>query len=73
MSLNINKEDSMILNECLEALAIVIEYNMKDFPVHQHAIRVGEGCVLIGQKMGLSPDVLQKMYYGKRIGSHLKY
>lgn len=56
-------DKNMLLNECLEALALVIEYDMKDYPTHQHAIRVGEGCVLIGEKMGLDADTLQKMYY----------
>jgi HD-GYP domain-containing protein (c-di-GMP phosphodiesterase class II) len=53
----------MLLNQCLEALGLVLEFNMKDFPTHQHAIRVGEGCVLIGEKLGLPPRTLQKMYY----------
>ena len=56
-------EGNMILNECLEALALVLEFNQKDYPVHQHAIRVGEGCVLIGEKIGLNPQSIQRMYY----------
>lgn len=52
-----------ILNESLQALAHVLEFNTKDYPAHQHAIRVGEGCVLIGDKMGLKPSTLQRLYY----------
>jgi len=55
--------DTMIINECLEALALVLEFNTKDFPDHQHGRRVGEGCVLIGEKVGLPPEALQRMYY----------
>ncbi len=54
---------STVLNECLEAMAVVLEYDIKDYPSHQHAVRVGEGCVLIGDKIGLAPDKLQKLYY----------
>ncbi|MCP4217482.1 MAG: HD domain-containing protein [bacterium] len=53
----------MLLNQTLEALALVLEFNMKDHPSHQHAIRVGEGCVLIGEKMGLDAHSLQQIYY----------
>jgi len=56
-------DNSMLLNECLESLALVLEYDLKDFPSHQHAIRVGEGCVLIGKKVGLDAVTLQRMYY----------
>jgi putative nucleotidyltransferase with HDIG domain len=56
--------NNMIINECLEALALVLEYNNRDFPDHQHGRRVGEGCVLIGEKLGLPPKKLQQMYYG---------
>ena len=58
-----NIDRSMLINECLEALALVLEYDMNDNTTHQHAIRVGEGCVLIGHKLGLPPATLQKMYY----------
>jgi len=59
-----NQNDkSLILNECLESLALVLEYDMQDFPTHQHAIRVGEGCVLIAEKMKFPPDTIQKMYF----------
>ncbi len=54
---------SMVLNECLEALGLVLEYNLKDYPLHQHAIRVGEGCVLLGVKMGVDPKILQHLYF----------
>jgi len=57
-------DNSMIINECLEALALVLEYNNRDFPDHQHGRRVGEGCVLIGEKLGLPQKKLQQMYYG---------
>jgi len=56
-------DGTMLLNQCLEALGLVLEFNTKDFLSHQHAIRVGEGCVLIGEKLGLESRVLQKMYY----------
>ncbi len=63
---NIQKA-SLILNESLEALGMILEYNLNDFPSHQHAIRVGEGCVLIGDKMGLKPDLIQRLYYAGMI------
>ncbi len=56
-------DKSMLLNECMESLALVIEFDMKDYPTHQHSIRVGEGSVLIGEKLGLEPSILQRMYY----------
>jgi len=58
---NINR--NMILNECLEALGLVLEYDLNDFHTHQHATRVGEGCVLIGDRIGLDSKNIQKMYY----------
>lgn len=60
---NARIDGTMLLNQCLEALGLVLEFNTKDFLSHQHAIRVAEGCVLIGEKLGLGPRVLQKMYY----------
>lgn len=54
---------TMILNQCLEALGLVLEYDLHDYHTHQHAIRVGEGCVLAGARMGIEPARLQKMYY----------
>lgn len=56
-------EADKILNESLQALAHVLEFNTKDYPAHQHAVRVGEGCVLVGDKMGLKPGTLQRLYY----------
>ncbi len=53
----------MIINECLEALALVLEFDTRDFPDHQHGRRVGEGCVLIGEKLGLDAATLQRLYY----------
>ena len=60
-----DKENSrtMILNQCLEALGLVLEYDLNDYHTHQHALRVGEGCVLAGERMGLDRARLQKMYY----------
>jgi HD-GYP domain-containing protein (c-di-GMP phosphodiesterase class II) len=54
---------SQVLYECLEALGLVLEYNLKDHPLHQHAIRVGEGCVLIGDKLGFDQKKLQRIYF----------
>ncbi len=59
-----NKVDrSMLMNQCLEALALALEYDMKDYHAHQHAVRVGEGCGLLAKKMGLSDDTIQQLYY----------
>ncbi|MBM4054892.1 MAG: HD domain-containing protein [Planctomycetes bacterium] len=63
MSSNAPVDKSMVINESLEALALVLEYNNRDFPDHQHGRRVGEGCALIGEKLGLPPRKLQQMYY----------
>jgi len=46
---------------------MILEYNLKDYPAHQHAVRVGEGCVLIGEKMGLQPNIIQRLYYAGMI------
>jgi HD-GYP domain-containing protein (c-di-GMP phosphodiesterase class II) len=54
---------SKVLYECLEALGLVLEYNLKDHPLHQHAIRVAEGCVLIGNKVGFDQKNLQRIYF----------
>ncbi len=56
-------EGRMLLNECFDALALIVEYDMKDFSTHQHAIRVGEGSVLMADKMGLDSSKFLKMYY----------
>jgi putative nucleotidyltransferase with HDIG domain len=53
----------MVLNECLEALGLVLEYNLKDHPLHQHTVRVAEGCVLIGAKLDFDRKTLQRMYF----------
>ncbi|OHD65482.1 MAG: hypothetical protein A2176_13185 [Spirochaetes bacterium RBG_13_51_14] len=55
--------NAMVLNECLESLGLVLEYNLKDYPLHQHAVRVGEGCALLGYKMGFDEKVLQHLYF----------
>lgn len=54
---------AMVLNECLEALGLVLEYNLNDHPFHQHTVRVGEGCVLLGAKMGLEAKMLRQLYF----------
>jgi putative nucleotidyltransferase with HDIG domain len=54
---------SMIVNECLEALALVLEYNLQDNPTHKHAQRVGEACVLMADRLGLDVKIHQKIYY----------
>ena len=56
-------ERKMILNQCLEALGLVIEYNLNDHHTHQHALRVGEGAVIIGEKLQLRPPTLQRLYF----------
>lgn len=58
-----NYDINQILYECLETLGLVIEYDLADHPTHQHAIRVGEGCVIIGDKLGLSPRKIQQLYF----------
>jgi HD-GYP domain-containing protein (c-di-GMP phosphodiesterase class II) len=63
MSKNEIGTESKILNECLEAMGVVLEYDIRDYPSHQHAMRVGECCVLIGDKIGLPSKTLQKLYY----------
>ncbi len=59
----INDANNMILNECLEALGLIIEYDLDDNPTHQHSIRVGEGCAIIAEKMGLQPKTIQQIYF----------
>ncbi len=59
----IDDNNKMVLNECIEALGLILEYNLKDHPAHQHAIRVGEGCALVGEKVGLKPKTIQRLYY----------
>jgi HD-GYP domain-containing protein (c-di-GMP phosphodiesterase class II) len=54
---------ALLLNECLEVLGLALEYNLKDFPLHQHVIRVGEGCVLLGAKMGFDRLKIRNLYF----------
>lgn len=54
---------NLLLGQCLEALGLVLEYDLNDHTAHQHAIRVGETCSLIGKKLGLSPVKIQQLYY----------
>jgi HD-GYP domain-containing protein (c-di-GMP phosphodiesterase class II) len=61
--MNNNYDINQILYECFETLGLVIEYDLADHPTHQHAIRVGEGCVIIGDKLGLSPRKIQQLYF----------
>jgi len=61
--MNNNFDINQILYECFETLGLVIEYDLADHPTHQHAIRVGEGCVIIGDKLGLSPRKIQQLYF----------
>ena len=53
----------LLLNQTLEALALVLEFNMRDHPSHQHALRTGEGCALMAEKMGLAAPNIQKIYF----------
>ncbi|NLV67164.1 MAG: HD domain-containing protein [Spirochaetes bacterium] len=59
MDLNRN----LLLSQCLEALGLVLEYDLNDHPSHQHAVRVGESCALIAEKLGLPPERIQQIYY----------
>lgn len=52
-----------ILNECLKALGLVLEFDLNDHPTHQHSVRVGESCVIIGDKLGLSRKSIQQLYF----------
>jgi len=56
-----------ILNECLKALGLVLEFDLNDHPTHQHSVRVGESCVIIGEKLGLSPKKIQQLYFAGMI------
>lgn len=58
-----NLKNPIVLNECLEALGMILEYNLKDHPMHQHTIRVGEGCVLIADRLGLEKKTIQRIYF----------
>ncbi len=59
--MNINR--NLLLRQCLEALGLVLEYDLNDNSVHQHAIRVGEMCAIIADKVGLQPSRIQQVYY----------
>lgn len=52
-----------ILNECLRALGLVLEFDLNDHPTHQHSVRVGESCVIIGDKLGLPQKKIQQLYF----------
>jgi putative nucleotidyltransferase with HDIG domain len=59
--MNINR--NLLLSQCLEALGLVLEYDLNDNSVHQHAIRVGEMCAIIAEKFGLPPQRIQQLYF----------
>jgi putative nucleotidyltransferase with HDIG domain len=59
--MNINR--NLLLSQCLEALGLVLEYDLNDNSAHQHAIRVGEMCAIIAEKLGLPPQKIQQLYY----------
>ena len=54
---------NLLLSQCLEALGLVLEYDLNDSTSHQHAIRVGEMCAIIAEKIGLPPHKIQQLYY----------
>lgn len=56
-----------ILNECLKALGLVLEFDLNDHPTHQHSVRVAECCVIIGDKIGLSQKKIQQLYFAGMI------
>jgi len=62
MSAN-NPGRDRILKDCLRALGLVLEYDLNDHPSHQHAIRVGENCVIMADKLGLPPKKVQQIYF----------
>ncbi len=51
------------MHECLKALGLVLEFDLNDHPTHQHAVRVGECCVIIGEKLGLPEKKIQQLYF----------
>jgi len=59
--MNINR--NLLLIQCLEALGLVLEYDLDDNSAHQHAIRVGEMCAIIAEKVGLPPYKIQQLYF----------
>ncbi len=54
---------NLILSQCYEALGLVLEYDLNDLTSHQHAIRVGEMCSIIAEKVGLPPHRIQQIYF----------
>lgn len=58
-----NTDRNLLLSQCLEALGLVLEYDLHDKTVHQHAIRVGQMCAIIAEKVGLPPHRIQQMYF----------
>ena len=54
---------NLILSQCYEALGLVLEYDLNDLTSHQHAIRVGEMCSIIAEKVGLPPQRIQQIYF----------
>jgi len=55
--------NEIILGQCLEALGLVLEYDLNDHPTHQHARRVGETCALIAEKLGCTNQKIRQIYY----------
>jgi len=58
-----NVSRNLLLGQCLEALGLVLEYDLNDNSTHQHAIRVGEMCAIIAEKVGLPPYKIQQIYF----------
>ena len=56
-------DQNLLLSQSLEALGLVLEYDLNDHTSHQHAVRVGESCALIAEKLGLPPERIQQIYY----------
>lgn len=56
-------DKNRLLIQCLEALGLVLEYDLNDNSAHQHAVRVGEMCAIIGEKIGLAPQRIQQLYF----------
>ncbi len=54
---------NLLLGQCLEALGLVLEYDLNDHPSHQHAVRVGESCAIIAEKLELPPERIQQIYF----------
>lgn len=56
-------DNSLLLNEILESMGTIIEFDLEDYETHQHAVRVAEGAVFVAEKMGLDADTIQKLYF----------